>query len=310
MMKACLLCEGSVKEMATYTAAEIAMMYGNAGFDSDSVRRECYAFRLLGCNGCGFVIASPAIAGSEGFYASLAISATPYYPVARWEWAVVRDHLSNGGDSRKRLLDIGCGAGEFLEVIRALANIESEGIDRSTDAVNVCRARELRASKATIADFSAERANRRKYEIVTAFHVLEHVTDPLLLMKQAKEMLVKGGRLYITVPNSPTLYESRQLDPKNLPPHHLTRWNVRALRSLARRVGFDVNITASPDSVLRRAVVATWLKAGGDPKASGRRKVMHAIQQPRQVLVEALLQRRIKMANEGMTGDTLLAWFE
>ena len=53
---------------------------------------------------------------------------------------------------------------------------------------------------------------KTKFNLITAFHVVEHLKDPISVLRQLAELLEENGKLVIEVPNSEdallTLYES------------------------------------------------------------------------------------------------------
>lgn len=108
--------------------------------------------------------------------------------------AFIRERLLRG----KSLLDIGCGYGFFVgEAERA--GYRAAGLERSKER----RALASRVTQAPIFDIDLFRAGSKlgRYDLVTAFHVLEHVTRPIRFLARIREHLAKGGRLIIEVPN-------------------------------------------------------------------------------------------------------------
>ncbi|MFL6530386.1 MAG: class I SAM-dependent methyltransferase [Chthoniobacterales bacterium] len=72
-----------------------------------------------------------------------------------------------------------CGDGQFLESLQDLSGVSGTGLDTTAASIAKCRERGVEAHQGTINDClqrAAERAGR--YDVVTAFHCLEHVPDP------------------------------------------------------------------------------------------------------------------------------------
>jgi 2-polyprenyl-3-methyl-5-hydroxy-6-metoxy-1,4-benzoquinol methylase len=96
-----------------------------------------------------------------------------------------------------RLLDIGCGHGEFLLACRRegwkVIGVEHEGAPimemRSSLGLEVMTTNEL----SSLADAS--------FDVVTMWHVLEHMTAPREILAQAFRLLRPGGTLVVEVPN-------------------------------------------------------------------------------------------------------------
>jgi SAM-dependent methyltransferase len=88
---------------------------------------------------------------------------------------------------RGRILDIGSGPGVFVRKMRALG-WDAEGID-------LCVGPEKRGDFLT-ADLEGP------FDAVTAFYVLEHVSDPHRFIKKITDLLRPGGMAYIRVPHT------------------------------------------------------------------------------------------------------------
>ncbi len=97
-----------------------------------------------------------------------------------------------------RYLDVGCGSGGSLGVAAALG-WQVAGIEMDTGAADKARrfTREIHVGDALTALFGAGR-----FDVVTAFHVLEHVTDPVAVVRRMLEWLAPGGLAIIEVPNA------------------------------------------------------------------------------------------------------------
>ncbi len=97
-----------------------------------------------------------------------------------------------------RYLDVGCGSGGALGVARALG-WRTAGIEVDAGAAEKARrfADELHVGDALTAPFAPAR-----FDVVTAFHVLEHVPDPVGMTRRMLEWLAPGGLLIVEVPNA------------------------------------------------------------------------------------------------------------
>ena len=97
---------------------------------------------------------------------------------------------------RPRLLDIGCGVGDFLAVARD-AGFEVHGVELSPGAARL--AEQYHQLDVRVGDFKSE--NRYGYfEAITLIGVLEHVRDPSELMSHASRLLAPGGVLLMYTP--------------------------------------------------------------------------------------------------------------
>ena len=102
---------------------------------------------------------------------------------------------------RARVLDLGCGRGEFLELLRA-ASVQARGIDLSVESVARCRAKGLDAVVADLFSYLAAQPEGSLDGIFCA-QVVEHLPPERLpeLMRLAARSLEPGGVIAIETPN-------------------------------------------------------------------------------------------------------------
>lgn len=101
----------------------------------------------------------------------------------------------------RRVVDLGCGRGEFLELM-AEAGISARGVDASAECVALVRAKGLEAEQADLFDYLEAVADGSLDGIFCA-HVIEHLPGERLpaLVGLAARKLERGGRLVIETPN-------------------------------------------------------------------------------------------------------------
>jgi SAM-dependent methyltransferase len=137
-----------------------------------------------------------------------------------------------------RLLDFGCGAGDFLQRMHLLGwNVL--GLDAAQTAVGIVRwQRGLPAHVGTLPQPLWADAS---FEAITMWQTLEHVHQPLDALRDAYRLLTPQGRLLVTVPNLESLSSSwfgsnwYGLDL----PRHLTHFTTETLRGMLQRAGFE-----------------------------------------------------------------------
>jgi len=115
--------------------------------------------------------------------------------------SLARAHLALGLLDRAsirggRLLDVGCGPGWALDRFRA-AGFDALGLEASTAAASQARARGLAVDVQDIESAAPPGPNR----VVTALEVLEHVREPLSVLKALSRAVEPGGRLVVSLPN-------------------------------------------------------------------------------------------------------------
>lgn len=103
------------------------------------------------------------------------------------------------------LIDLGCGRGEWLQVLRK-ENIPAIGIDSNAVCIAECREEGLDVIQEGLLEFISQRPDA-SVGTYTLFQVLEHLPFPVLLetLRQMRRTLVPGGRLIAEVPNAKNL---------------------------------------------------------------------------------------------------------
>jgi SAM-dependent methyltransferase len=126
-----------------------------------------------------------------------------------------------------RLLDIGCGVGRFGHAAHALG-WDVTGIDVSPLAITI--GQRFARFPLRVATMEQLIANGDQFDIVTAFEVLEHLSDPLQFLTKAQRLLRPGGQAFFTVPNWNCRTVQSSTRPDWLPPIHLLFFTVSALQ--------------------------------------------------------------------------------
>ncbi|MFN0205528.1 MAG: methyltransferase domain-containing protein [Planctomycetota bacterium] len=97
-----------------------------------------------------------------------------------------------------RMLDVGCSSGARMSSMKALGWTVA-GIEFSEDVANVAKRDH---ENVFFGDILAAPFADRSFDLVTCFHVLEHVTNPKDVMKRMVRWLAPGGMLVIELPNA------------------------------------------------------------------------------------------------------------
>ncbi len=154
-------------------------------------------------------------------------------------------HLGDASGGNTRLLDVGCGNGAFLQCAARLG-WDAEGVDSDAAAVAAARAAGCRAMQGNLNELPFEKA---RYRHITLNHVIEHVDDPIALLRRCFELLAPGGRLWLETPNLRSFGHQvfgaawRGLEP----PRHLVLFDRRSLSFALARAGFsDIEFRAHP----------------------------------------------------------------
>jgi len=137
------------------------------------------------------------------------------------------------------LLDVGCGTGEFLHEMRR-AGGEAAGIERDPEAAQFAR-EHLKLNVITGGVESLTKFSD-KFDIITLWHVLEHLYQPIEALERLKSMLSDNGVLIIAVPNIASVdakfYREHwvALDA----PRHVQHFTLDTLQAMAARAGLKL----------------------------------------------------------------------
>lgn len=133
-----------------------------------------------------------------------------------------------------RILDIGCDRSFFLDSIRRFG-FEVTGIELSLKARSY-------VENIGIKVFSKINEVNQTFDIVTFWHSLEHISQPLLLLNELKEKVNKNGLLFIRVPAFDCfwrkIFQSKWIWFQ--PVNHLFHFSVESLNNLLTIAGYEV----------------------------------------------------------------------
>ena len=155
------------------------------------------------------------------------------------------DWLANRGlvDAGRSVLDVGCYEGRFLEMLPD--GVSKIGVDVDAPAIERGRARMAGQDVELIAgDFETFQTGRRP-DTMTMFHVLEHVSDPVAVLRKLRSLAHDGSRLVIEVP---VVEEGATNDLVGFfSVQHATHFSAASLRNCLARGGWAVVETAGED---------------------------------------------------------------
>lgn len=139
----------------------------------------------------------------------------------------------------KSILDFGCGAGGFLLKAGRIANV-AEGVEPELRLQEYFSQSGLKIWHG----IEALQASGSKFDLVTAFHVIEHLADPRGTLTQLASMLKKGGELIVEVPSANdallTLYSCNAFRHFTYWSQHLYLFDSRTLTDLVNQAGLSL----------------------------------------------------------------------
>jgi SAM-dependent methyltransferase len=208
-------------------------------------------FLALYCKRCSLVYLSPRPTPDSlpciypANYHAFNFSAEEFglsFKVRSWlERRRLRD-ACRGLPENARILDVGCGDGFHLRLLRQLgpSTWQLEGVDADSRAVDAARASGLVVHPGDVRDADLSLAS---YDLVLLIMTVEHLADPLRTLQRIRELLRPGGRLMVITDNTATV-DFKFFGHRHWGGYHFPRhWNLfdtKSLRALFEKAGLEV----------------------------------------------------------------------
>ncbi len=166
-------------------------------------------FAISICEGCGFCFTSPRPTEKEALHyyeaskylshrtkkdsALARIYAFAKFFTLRWKLRVIKKNHKNV--SALNILDVGCGTGDFIEFCAA-RGARVAGIEPSESARN-----SLYNTRIPVFENLNELSNDASYDVITFWHVLEHIYSIDETLLKVKQILKNDGLVFVALPN-------------------------------------------------------------------------------------------------------------
>ena len=163
-------------------------------------------FAIVKCNNCSLLFTTPRPSPknlsryyeSQDYISHQDKATNPInwvYKLARFFTLRSKVKLIERYQSASQLLDVGCGTGHFLKQAQK-NNWQVTGVEPGNDA------RKIAGNLLRDRVFSSlDDLDGKTFNIITLWHVLEHVTDLNTYLRTLKKMLAKSGTIIVAVPN-------------------------------------------------------------------------------------------------------------
>ena len=132
-----------------------------------------------------------------------------------------------GGARHARILDVGCGAGLFFDVLEQFG--QPEGIE--SDPAAVAQSGKWK-NHIVVGELDNSYEPAAPFDLILMLDVLEHISKPDQLLRRAAGVLAPGGRILVTTPAFNWLWTTH--DELN---HHVTRYTAGEMRTTVERAG-------------------------------------------------------------------------
>lgn len=170
------------------------------------------------------------------------------HPIARWakyklDSAKFKWILGRTRTPVARYLDVGCGDGRYLQMMitRGVEPVHARGVELDGQAVQAARARGLNVTQTRIED--ARGLEPGSFDLITMFHVIEHVAKPDQVIAKLRGLLRIGGLLALETPNfdcADARWSGKRFWGAYHTPRHWHLFTADSLRQLLRAHGFTI----------------------------------------------------------------------
>jgi 2-polyprenyl-3-methyl-5-hydroxy-6-metoxy-1,4-benzoquinol methylase len=206
----------------------------------DRFHGRSQTYRLVCCTSCSFVWLEnpPSAVEMEQHYGQdydRKIAAAGESSPNRWRDR--RETLSlykQGG----AILDLGCSSGSFLETLKG-GQWDLHGVEMSTESADRALAR--CGAKVFVGDILDAPFRPESFDVITCFHVFEHLYHPREVLTKVSQWLKPGGIFYALMPNIDSagarVFKSYWYALEL--PRHLYHFSPKSLGRLAASVGLE-----------------------------------------------------------------------
>lgn len=235
----------------TFTFKQVPCGICGAPFERMTYLFEKWGFEYRRCGGCGILLVDPQPVQESlnqryvrdyfdnEYLPSLGFGNGFDPEVNERHWSMKLTALERHARPPGTLLDIGCGMGFFLVAARD-HDWEVQGIELSDYAARYGREQLGVPILSTLAEQSALPAE--SFDVVTLWDAIEHIQQPLAVLREVSRVLKPGGVLGLSTPNIRCL--SYLLLGKHYwvlgPREHIYYYDARSLRRILRPLGFEV----------------------------------------------------------------------
>jgi len=145
-----------------------------------------------------------------------------------------------------KILEYGCGSCGQLYLLKEEFNLNEDqilGVDFSQNAIDGCNAIEINAKRMN----SLTELENQKFDVISAFQLLEHLNNPKEFIEQAYKLLNDGGVIYLELPNYNSFgrkYFEKYWEGLDVP-RHLVQYNKKSLEMLMNEKFQVINISTN-----------------------------------------------------------------
>jgi len=206
--------------------------------------------RVLKCGSCGLVYLEPKRELLGAFYnkeyrniytpvLNKACSSEELFNIYLPQQQVRIDNYRHLFNRRSRVLEIGCSTGHFLYALKPHVR-ECVGVETNSDNAEFARRRcKIKVYASALEDTDLP---KKYFDTIFLLETLEHLKDPVTVLKTTKKYLKSGGNICVQVPNLDdillSVYNVGAYEEFYYREPHLFYFNKSTLLKIAKKAGF------------------------------------------------------------------------
>ena len=218
------------------------------------LQRPEKVWEICRCKDCGFGWTHPPLDEDQiaGYYPPVYLGNTSealkeYFSgqLARgrsWRKETEKTRLVERFAARGKILDVGAGDGRFLWALNQ-EKWERTGIETASEVVELVRSK-MPTLNLVASDIYSERLAPGTFDVITFWHVLEHLPRPRQVLARAALLLRPGAWIFISLPNLDSLQArlfKRHWYAFDDVPRHLYHYSREALKQLLQEQGLQIH---------------------------------------------------------------------
>lgn len=231
-------------EMNEYVTNPICYLCGSAEYTiiNEVVRGGDKNLKVLKCDTCGLVRLSSTDHITDELYESSGMLDSCNLDSNISKEKSMEDNIRRLNQTRKfihdkSVLDFGCGSGTYLSLAKSIASSVC-GVELDKHYRQAYLDNDIQVYR------GLEDIGTIKYDVITMFHVIEHLRDPIKIINDLKRFMHKDSLLIIETPNSDdallSLYHSQHFANFTYWSFHLYLYNEMTLQSLLRQAHMNL----------------------------------------------------------------------
>ena len=143
-------------------------------------------------------------------------------------------------DRTASILDVGTATGGFLVALRDLGFANVHGVEPSEDAARI--ARERHGLDVVTGDATAARPPEDGFDVISLIAVVEHLVDPIDVLRQAARLLSPRGFLFLVAPDAARFRDHVDAPYQQFSVEHINYFTPASLGNAVAAAGLEVSV--------------------------------------------------------------------